>query len=231
MKQLNPTVKFAAILVAGLIVSFQNNLRLNLVLMIIFAVVMAIYFSWQKWLQLVLWLSLAAIGVFFSGYFFLQEKTGAVQWRGWQLSAQTLYGLQLATRIYAFGFLGASFAATTTLPALIESVQQQLGLPAQFAYGMMAAFQVAPLIPQEYRNTRLSLWSRGLSVTWISPKLLTPLLVKSVRWSEVLATAMISCGFEATAPRTHAVNYRIRWYDWLFLSSLTGGTLLLTIIH
>ncbi|WP_125768478.1 energy-coupling factor transporter transmembrane component T [Lapidilactobacillus wuchangensis] len=229
MRQLNPTVKFSAILLAGLIVSFQNNLLLNLVLLGLFALITAVYLPILKWLRLWLWLSLAAVGVFFSGYFFLQEKTGGGQWAGWQLSAQTIYGLQLATRIYCFGFLGASFAATTTLTAFIESLQQQLHLPTQFAYGIMAAFHVAPLIPQEYRQTQLSLWSRGLSAPWLSTRLMTPLLVKSVRWSEVLATAMISRGFTAEAPRTHFKKYQVQWFDWLFFSGLIILTIILSI--
>lgn len=224
MRQLNPTVKFSVILLVGLIVSFQNNLRLNLILVILFATITAVYLPILKWLRLWLWLSLAAIGVFFSGYFFLQEKTVGGQWYGWHLSGQTRYGLQLATRIYSFSFLGASFAATTTLPALIESLQQQLHLPPQFAYGIMAAFHVAPLIPPVYRQTQLSLWSRGLSAPWLSARLMTPLLVKSVRWSEILATAMISRGFTAEAPRTHFKKYQIQWFDWLFAVSLIGLT-------
>ncbi|WP_159721425.1 energy-coupling factor transporter transmembrane component T family protein [Enterococcus sp. CSURQ0835] len=222
MKKLNPTIKFGGILLTGLLVSFQNNLRLNLTLAVIFAVVSILYLSFKQWLQLTVLLTVTAIGVFFSGYFFLQAKSGQAVIGDLTVTPQVLYGLKLATRIYCFGFLGSSFAATTTLPAFIYSAQQQLRLPAQFAYGMMAAFHMLPLIKKEYQNTRISLRSRGLTAGFISPKLLTPLLVKSIRWSETLAQAMESRGFSGTANRTYFYDYQIRFQDGLFLVGLLG---------
>lgn len=124
----------------------------------------------------------------------------------------------MASRIYCFGILGSSFSVSTTINELIYSLQQQLRLPAVFAYGLLAAFQIAPIIPAEYQNIRNSMRSRGISVNPFSFKMLIPLLVKSIRWSELLATAMLSRGFDSEAKRTYANTFRVTFMDALFLS-------------
>lgn len=208
------------ILLSALVVSFQNNLVLNVVLAGIFLVVVSCYRSWQALLKLLGILTLAAVGVFFSGYFY---GTGATAGSAGPL----LYGLQLASRIFCFGLLGSSFAATTTLTDFSYSLQQQLRLPSTFAYGLLAAFHIAPLIQIEYQNVRASLAARGVTAVAWSPRLLIPLLVKAVRWSETLAVAMESRGF-TEGPRTYARRYTITWRDGLFAGFLCSLVLFFT---
>jgi len=171
-------------------------------------------------------LTLAAIGVFFTGLLYYQGNQG-----GPSSAAAIRYGLDMASRIYCFGILGSSFSVSTTINELIYSLQQQLRLPAVFAYGLLAAFQIAPIIPAEYQNIRNSMRSRGISVNPFSFKMLIPLLVKSIRWSELLATAMLSRGFDSEAKRTYANTFRVTFMDALFLSLCLvmglGGTLIL----
>jgi len=171
-------------------------------------------------------LTLAATGVFFTGLLYYQGNQG-----GPSSTAAIRYGLDMASRIYCFGILGSSFSVSTTINELIYSLQQQLRLPAVFAYGLLAAFQIAPIIPAEYQNIRNSMRSRGISVNPFSFKMLIPLLVKSIRWSELLATAMLSRGFDSEAKRTYANTFHVTFMDALFLSLCLvmglGGTLIL----
>ena len=57
---------------------------------------------------------------------------------------------------------------------------------------------------------------QGIKVFPISPSLLAPLLVKSVRWSEELSIAMESKGFSAKAERTDAMPIQIHKRDVAF---------------
>ena len=226
MRTLNPTVKLFAILGLALLVSFQNNFRLNLLLCVLFFAVSVSERSLKKSLLLVSALTLAAVGVFFTGLLYYQDNQV-----GSSSAAAMRYGLDMASRIYCFGMLGSSFSVSTTINELIYSLQQQLRLPAVFAYGLLAAFQIAPIIPAEYQNIRNSMRSRGIPVNPFSFKMLIPLLVKSIRWSELLATAMLSRGFDSEAKRTYAKSFRITFADMLFLSFCLiiglAGTLLL----
>ena len=58
--------------------------------------------------------------------------------------------------------------------------------------------------------------ARGIRVFPVSPALLKPLLVKSVRWSEELSIAMESRGFDGRVPRTCSQPLRLRPVDVLF---------------
>lgn len=226
MRTLNPTVKLFAILGLALLVSFQNNFRLNLLLSVLFFGITVNERSLKKSLLLFSALTLAAIGVFFTGLLYYQGNQG-----GPSSAAAIRYGLDMASRIYCYGILGSSFSVSTTINELIYSLQQQLRLPAVFAYGLLAAFQIAPIIPAEYQNIRNSMRSRGISVNPFSFKMLIPLLVKSIRWSELLATAMLSRGFDSEAKRSYANTFRVTFMDALFLSLCLvmglGGTLIL----
>jgi len=199
---------------------------LNLLLCVLFFAVSVSERTLKKSLLLVSALTLAAVGVFFTGLLYYQDNQS-----GSSSAAAMRYGLDMASRIYCFGMLGSSFSVSTTINELIYSLQQQLRLPAVFAYGLLAAFQIAPIIPAEYQNIRNSMRSRGIPVNPFSFKMLIPLLVKSIRWSELLATAMLSRGFDSEAKRTYAKSFRITFADMLFLSFCLiiglAGTLLL----
>ncbi len=210
----------------ALLVSFQNNVLLNTVLAVLFLLLVSYYLPVKKLLLLSVFLTLAAAGVFFTGLIFYRDNQ-----HGTTNISSLQYAIGLASRIYCFGFTGSLFAATTSMTAFIYSLQQQLHLPAIFAYGLMAAFHMAPMIPHEYRNTINSLRSRGITNNYFSIKIVTPLLVKTIRWSELLATAMTSRGFSSDETRTYSQHYVINWPDWLFCAGLLGLGLLLTIFH
>ena len=160
---------------------------------------------------------LVAVGMFSTGYHFhagagmpinaaAQALTGAAVWNG----------LVLGSRVLAFAGLGLLFVLTTDRILLVRSLQQQLRLPPVFAYGLLAAWGILPNMMEEYKRTRAAFAARGIRVFPVSPALLKPLLVKSVRWSEELSIAMESRGFDGRVPRTCSQPLRLRPVDVLF---------------
>ena len=162
--------------------------------------------------RLLLLLLLAALGggaalcvLLFTGTA-AQALTGAAVWNG----------LVLGSRVLAFAGLGLLFVLTTDRILLVRSLQQQLRLPPVFAYGLLAAWGILPNMMEEYKRTRAAFAARGIRVFPVSPALLKPLLVKSVRWSEELSIAMESRGFDGRVPRTCSQPLRLRPVDVLF---------------
>ncbi len=117
--------------------------------------------------------------------------------------SRLLSALALSSRALAYASLALLFALTTDRVRLVRSCEQQLRLPSVFAYALLAAWGIAPQMMREYRRTRRAFETRGARVSPLSPRLLLPLLVKSVRWAGALSVAMESKGFDAGRARTH----------------------------
>ncbi|MFQ9915422.1 MAG: energy-coupling factor transporter transmembrane component T [Flavonifractor plautii] len=81
-----------------------------------------------------------------------------------------------------------------------------------FAYGLLAAWGILPNMMEEYKRTRAAFAARGIRVFPVSPALLKPLLVKSVRWSEELSIAMESRGFDGRVPARAASPCACGWW-------------------
>ncbi|OTN76818.1 hypothetical protein A5886_001897 [Enterococcus sp. 8G7_MSG3316] len=212
------------ILALALVISFQTNSRLTVIVTIVFLLLILKDLSPKRFLLLFTVLSLSAIGVFFTGMIFYHDQTAQDNQK-----QAIQYGLAMAARVYCFGILGTAFTASTEIVDLIYSLQQQLGLTPVFAYGLMAAFQMAPILPTESKNIKHSLQSRGINAGPFSMTFLIPLLVKSVRWSELLADAMTSRGFDAAAKRSYAKTFVISQLDWVFLLCCLAGSAIGTI--
>jgi energy-coupling factor transporter transmembrane protein EcfT len=127
-------------------------------------------------------------------------------------------GLLLAGRILAFAGIGILFASTTDRTDFVRALNQKIGLPPKYAFGLMAAWGILPNMALEYRKTKAAFRARGAARSPFSPALIIPLLVKSVRWSEALACAMESKGFDENAERTHYRSYPVGAPDILFLT-------------
>jgi energy-coupling factor transporter transmembrane protein EcfT len=98
---------------------------------------------------------------------------------------------------------------------MIRSFQKQFHMPQLFAYGLLAAWGIFPEMLQEYRRTKAAFRARGIRVFAVSPALLKPLLVKSIRWSEQLSVAMESKGFSGHQSRTEYDPVRVHPLDLL----------------
>ena len=141
MKSMNPSSKFIGLLVPTLILTFTHNAYVNIgifgacVLLILISHVSVHRFCFA--LTPVL---LTAAGMFFTVYHFSAESASFVNIENLNITGTAIFnGLGLAGRVLAFGGLGLLFVLTTDIIMLIYSLQQQLRMPAVFAYGLLAA--------------------------------------------------------------------------------------------
>ncbi|MCF0137177.1 MAG: energy-coupling factor transporter transmembrane protein EcfT [Oscillospiraceae bacterium] len=224
MRSVNPAMKFLSLLAVTLILAYEYDLLLNLTVFAASVLLMLISkVRLRTLLLLMLPIILAAAGMFFTGYRFSAEGNMPVNAEIMNIgSSALLNGLTQASRVLAYAGIGFLFALTTDRIMLISSFRRQLHLPQVFAYGLLAAWGVFPHMVQEYKRTRAAFRARGLRVFPVSPALLKPLLVKSVRWSEELAVAMESKGFSGQAQRTELDPVRVRAGDIAFLLLSVG---------
>lgn len=110
----------------------------------------------------------------------------------------------------ALDFCGIAHLRRRPLRSLSGGEKQRAAL------ACLAAWGILPNMMEEYKRTRAAFAARGIRVFPVSPALLKPLLVKSVRWSEELSIAMESRGFDGRVPRTCSQPLRLRPVDVLF---------------
>lgn len=219
MRAVNPACKFIGLLAMTFVLAWYHDPLLNLAA---FAVSMIlILFSKVKARSLFLMLLpvlLFALGMFFVGFRFSSGSGMPVNEKTMTFASSAFWnGMTQASRVLAYAGIGYLFALTTDRILLVRSFQKQFRLPQVFAYGLLAAWGILPHMIQEYKRTRAAFSARGIRTFAVSPALLKPLLVKSVRWSEELSIAMESKGFSGNEKRTDFQPVRVRWYDWLFL--------------
>ncbi|MEG0257849.1 MAG: energy-coupling factor transporter transmembrane component T [Christensenella sp.] len=224
MKSINPAYKLIGVLVPIIILAFFYNITLNLV---IFGASLAVLaFSKIKWstaLKLLIPVAVLTLGMYMTGMKFHSGANIGVGAGNALLSGSgVLSGLQLASRVLAFAGVGMTFVLTTNNMELMRSLEQQLHMPVKFVYGLQAAFSLLPNMQEEYRKTKAAFWARGIYPFSVSPRLLIPLMVKSVRWSEALAAAMESKGFDEKAKRTTYHPLKMRVIDYAFPFLTTG---------
>lgn len=228
MKRIDPAMKFVALLLVTLILAWKYSLMLNAA--VFFACVVGILscgVSVRRLLALLLPILLAALGMFFTGYRFSAAEGLPVNTEIFHLGSSALVnGLTQASRVLAYAGVGYLFALTTDRVNMVKSFQKRFHLPQIFAYGLLAAWGIFPQMMQEYRRTRAAFRARGLSAFPLSPAVLKPLLVKAVRWSEVLSVAMESKGFSGDAERTEYRRMAVKTVDWLFLLGTVGAAMI-----
>ncbi len=219
MKSVNPVCKFIGIFVPAILLAFFYRPALNLMVFAVCAVILLFSkIDLRKMGLFLIPVAVLAVGMFFTGYQFRSDAYIGAQ-TGLFTDEAVRNGLQLSSRILAFAGLGMLFVLTTDKTEFIQALQQQVKLPPKFAYGISAAWGMLPNMGLEYRKTRAAFRARGVRVGPVSPALLTPLLVKSVRWSEALAIAMESKGFGESKKRTRYRDMRPAAKDYAFAVS------------
>ena len=134
-------------------------------------------------------------------------------------------GLQLASRILAYGGFGMSFAFTSNAFELVMSLMQQFRLPPKFAYGVLAAYHFFPVVREEFGIVGAALRVRGVKASPFSTKRLLPMMAHALERSESLAMAMESRGFEGPAPRRVAFRVPVRARDVAFLVGVPAAVI------
>ncbi|GEO74985.1 ABC transporter permease [Levilactobacillus namurensis] len=199
---MNPSLKLATVVLIAFEISFTQVLTVNLALIgfsLIVLVVQRIHFKTLLWLT--------AVPLFLAS---------ALVWSlALQGDASHHFLAVIFTRMFVYVYLGATFTQTTQPLALARSLEQNAKLPAKFAYGFLAAFNLLPKIRAEVATIHAAALMRGQVLHFWSPQLYFKVILAAMNWSDQLADAMTSHGFVEGAPRTYAVTIPLRRRDWL----------------
>lgn len=214
LERINPLAKAVSVLLCCFVLMISHSWTLNLatLLVCVFALTMLSRCSWRAMAavllpSLLLAVALASTGLFFGSH---AGTPGASELNS-MASA-----IQLATRVLALVALGTLFALSTNGEQLVTSLMMQAHLKPKFAYGVLAAYHLLPTISREWEQARLAYQVRGYRVHLFSFAPLFNALVNCVRWSETVAMAMESKGFDGDAARTFIQPIDIQKRDILF---------------
>jgi energy-coupling factor transport system permease protein len=219
VNSINPAVKFISLVVMTLVLAFFHDPLVNFIIFAVCAALIIVPGGKTKvFLGSMVPIVILAAGMFFTGYRFSADAGMPVKSDTMLFAdSQLINGLILSSRVMVYAGIGFLFAFTTDRIEMIKSFEKQLHLPQLFAYGILAAWGMFPQMIFEYKRTIAAFRARGIKVFPVSPRVLKPLLVKSVRWSEELSVAMESKGFSGRDARTVHREIKIRKRDLLML--------------
>ncbi|KRN58432.1 energy-coupling factor transporter transmembrane component T family protein [Limosilactobacillus secaliphilus] len=202
---MNPSWQLFLVLIISLEISFTHRLIANLVLIVIAAIILILQrLHWRTYLRLLFLPAIPAaalavtIGCFSPGH-------------DWWFAAV------LASRVYAYVFLGATVTVTTTPLKLARSLEQNAHLSAKYAYGVLAAVNLTPRTISAIKTIRASARMRGIELHFYSPTLYFKAILQALRWSDQLVLAMESHGFVENQSRTVAEPILVSVSDWLIV--------------
>lgn len=207
VKVLNPSFKFLLLLIIALVISATNSVELNLIVIFACFIYLVKYrLKLSQFFKLLLYPALAAISVFITvGYF----------------SKSSIYdATSLASRIYVYVFTGAALTLTTDMTTLARSFEQNLHLPAKFAYGFLAAVNILPKMKRKIRQIRYAGLMRQTPLSLFSPRLYFKALLAALANSEMLAQAMVSHGFSEDKKRSVLQVVQVRFSDYLWFGGI-----------
>lgn len=229
---LNPMVKFLAIVIAVLLLTFffdpVPTLFMTLLALVIILVLARIppgtlLKSVAPFLGLAL--GLTWVNVFFSRV----QGEVILDWSFVQVTEESLRtGLTLGLRVLTIVLFSYLFAATTDPRDLALSMIQQARLPYRLAFGLFAGFRFLPLLSTEFENIRAAHRIRGVGErpqAWLGiyrelKRFAIPLFASVIRKATHIGIAMESKGFGAYEDRTYLSQTRVTWWDMAFLVGL-----------
>lgn len=200
---MNPSLKLLTVVAIAFEISFTQVLTVNLVLIAVSLILLLVNHVKFKTL---LWLTGVPL-------FLASALVWSLALRG---DASSHFLWVIFTRMFVYVYLGATFTQTTQPLALTRSLEQNAKLPAKFAYGFLAAFNLLPKIKAEVATIHAAALMRGQVLHFWSPQLYFKVILAAMNWSDQLAAAMLSHGFVEGAPRTYAVRIPLRARDWWF---------------
>lgn len=202
---MNPTWQLMLVLIISLEISFTHRLIANLSLIAIAAIILLRqHLRLKTYLRLLLLPAIPAGALAVTIGFFSPEHN----W--W-------FAYVIASRIYAYVFLGATVTVTTTPLKLARSLEQNAHLSAKYAYGVLAAVNLAPRTISAIKTIRASARMRGIQLHFYSPTLYFKAILLALRWSDQLVLAMESHGFVEDQSRTVAEPILVSISDWLIV--------------
>lgn len=231
MEKVNPSMKLITGMIAVILLAFQYIIPLNISVFAV-SMLLVIFFSKVKFKRLLFILIpalFAAFGLFLMGLYYAKNNSVTAQELSdlsalpymlrSSMSQNFKTALQLSTRILAFAGIGTLFALTTDGEHLTASLIHQCKLKPKFAYGVLAAVNLMPNISSELQKVKLAYNVRGFKVSSLSFKVIFTMMVNSIRWSESVAMAMESKGFDSKSERTYYLAPKIHFYDWIYFSA------------
>lgn len=205
MSKTNPGLSVIFALIVALAISLKASLAANLLVCAVSAVLLLVgRLSLKKWVLLLL----LPLPPFVALYFALKGNN-------------ELYTLAVASRCYAYVFSGTCLTHFVDRVELARSLTQNFKLSPKFAYGVLAASSLFPLMAEEIKQLKAAGLMRGVQLSWYSPTLYFKAILLAWQHADSLAAGMHSHGFREDGPRSTIVAVSLTKKDWcLFVTSL-----------
>ena len=215
LEKINPFIKVVTILVCGILMALTSSWKLNLAVLIaaLLALLLLSNCKLSSLVKTFVPVILLAGAVFVSG---MSYGKSAAQSASIYDVASMDSALLLSTRILAYVGMGMMFALSTDQKEFIMSLMHQAHIKPKFAYGVLAAVNLIPTLRREWDEVNLAYRARKKRIGLLPIGPLFNTLVNGIRWSENVAMAMESKGFDGDGSRTFAITTRVRAGDICF---------------
>ncbi len=215
LEKINPFIKVVTILVCGILMALTSSWKLNLAVLIaaLLALLLLSNCKLSSLVKTFVPVILLAGAVFVSG---MSYGKSAAQSASIYDVASMDSALLLSTRILAYVGMGMVFALSTDQKEFIMSLMHQAHIKPKFAYGVLAAVNLIPTLRREWDEVNLAYCARKKRTGLLPIGPLFNTLVNGIRWSENVAMAMESKGFDGDGSRTFAITTRVRAGDICF---------------
>lgn len=215
LEKINPFIKVVTILVCAILMALTSSWKLNLAVLIaaLLALLLLSNCKLSSLVKTFVPVILLAGAVFISG---MSYGKSAAQSASIYDVASMDSALLLSTRILAYVGMGMVFALSTDQKEFIMSLMHQAHVKPKFAYGVLAAVNLIPTLRREWNEVNLAYRARKKRTGLLPIGPLFNTLVNGIRWSENVAMAMESKGFDGDGSRTFAITTRVRAGDICF---------------
>lgn len=215
LEKINPFIKVVTILVCAILMALTSSWKLNLAVLIaaLLALLLLSNCKLSSLVKTFVPVILLAGAVFVSG---MSYGKSAAQSASIYDVASMDSALLLSTRILAYVGMGMVFALSTDQKEFIMSLMHQAHVKPKFAYGVLAAVNLIPTLRREWDEVNLAYRARKKHTGLLPIGPLFNTLVNGIRWSENVAMAMESKGFDGDGSRTFAITTRVRAGDICF---------------
>lgn len=220
MEKLNPFLKMLTILISAVMLSFGQSVVLNLsVAGVSLILLLGFSGSDQRRLgKILLPIAVVIAALYMAGYKSAGQSAANLNFTFGAEMTEAMknpayLGLRLSSRVMAYAGLSLLFAFTTKSEDFMLSLMHQAHVKPKLAYGILAAFHLIPQISRELEDARLAYAVRGIRVRRIAMKPFFAAMVNCMRWSETMAMAMESKGFDGDGDRTFYRQMVVHGYD------------------
>ena len=215
LEKINPFIKVVTILVCGILMALTSSWKLNLAVLIaaLLALLLLSNCKLSSLVKTFVPVILLAGAVFVSG---MSYGKSAAQSASIYDVASMDSALLLSTRILAYVGMGMVFALSTDQKEFIMSLMHQAHVKPKFAYGVLAAVNLIPTLRREWDEVNLAYRARKKRTGLLPIGPLFNTLLNGIRWSDTVAMAMESKGFDGDGSRTFAITTRVRAGDICF---------------